>query len=59
MKTMGYSLLCNTNELQDFISDFHSYPVAITNEVSFYRELNMLSYDTNFSAENRKLSDMW
>ena len=29
MKTMGYSLLRNTNELQDFISDLHSYPVVL------------------------------
>ena len=30
MKTMGYSLLRNTNELQDFISDLHSYPVVLS-----------------------------
>ena len=29
MKTIGVSLLCNTNELQDFISDLHSYPAAL------------------------------
>ena len=29
MKTMGYSLLRNTNELQDFISDLHSHPVVL------------------------------
>ena len=29
MKTMGYSLLRNTNELQDFISDLHSYPIVL------------------------------
>ena len=29
MKTIGVSLLGNTNELQDFISDLHSYPAAL------------------------------
>ena len=29
MKTIGVSLLGNTNELQDFISDHHSYPAAL------------------------------
>ena len=29
MKTIGISLLRNTNELQDFISDLHSYPAAL------------------------------
>ena len=26
---MGYSLMRNTNELQDFISDLYSYPVVL------------------------------
>ena len=30
MKTMGYSLLHNINELQDFISDLHSYLVVLS-----------------------------
>ena len=30
MKKMGYSVLCNTNGLQDFISDLHSYPVVLS-----------------------------
>ena len=29
MKTIGVPLLRNTNELQDFISDLHSYPAAL------------------------------
>ena len=29
MKTKGVSLLGNTNELQDLISDLHSYPAAL------------------------------
>ena len=29
MNTMGYSLLGNASELQDFISDLHSYPVVM------------------------------
>ena len=29
MKTIGVSLLGNTNELQDLISDLHSYPAAL------------------------------
>ena len=65
---MVYSLLGNADEVQDSISDLHSYPavpytshdyIIIKHGVSLLRQLNRLSYDTTCnSVENTISSDM-
>ena len=66
LKTIGDTLEGDTNNLQDFISDPHSYPVSwYTPQLHNHSEwgiivkkLNRPTYDTKYSVQNTIKSDI-